>query len=142
MFLSLFIDYVLSQEGHWQIALTSVTIAGNNQNFVSAAAGANNLGVLDTGSTSIIGSSAAIANIYALVPSYKLKSGQYIGTCGTFPDLQFTFQGSATTYTVSRNVLEVKLLTGDCTVSLNGIAGCKQLAVCSSVLLTSNDGTM
>lgn len=102
-----------------------MSIAGNNQNFVSKAAGANNLGVVDTGSATIVGSSAAIASIYALVPTYKLKSNSYRGTCGTFPDLHFTFQGSANTYTVSGNLLEVKTAVGDCIALINGIANCE-----------------
>ena len=90
-----------------------------------AAAGASNLGVLDSGSISIIGNAGAVANIIKLVPGYKLVNTEYRGPCGTFPDLEFTFEGSARKYTVSHNLLEVKTLAGDCVVLFNSVGGSK-----------------
>ena len=90
-----------------------------------AAAGASNLGVLDSGSISIIGNAGAVANIIKLVPGYKLVDTQYRGPCGTFPDLEFTFEGSARKYTVSHTVLEVKSLVDDCVAMFRSVDGGK-----------------
>ena len=106
--------------------LSAITVPGKSINFLNpAAAGASNLGVLDSGSISIIGNAGAVANILKLVPGYKLVNKEYRGPCGTFPDLEFTFEGSARKYTVSHNLLEVKTLAGDCIVLLNGVNGSK-----------------
>ena len=114
------------KDGHWEIKLSAITVPGKSINFLNpAAAGTSNLGVLDSGSISIIGNAGAVANIIKLVPGYKLVNNEYRGTCGTFPDLEFTFEGSARKYTVSHNLLEVKTLAGDCVVLLNGVNGSK-----------------
>ena len=82
---------------------------------------------------SIVANDVTIQNIIAAVPGFKLYKNQYRGPCGTFPDLQFTFGGSAKVYTVSRNRFEVASPASDCIVLLQGVSGS---ALSSFILLT------
>ncbi|KAJ7591279.1 acid protease [Mycena floridula] len=92
LFTGQFTQNPVTQVGFWQINLNSVNVAGK-----PAVTGLQ--GIIDSGTTLVLGDSVNVAKLYAAIPGSKNASatvgeGFFTVPCDAIPDISFTFADS------------------------------------------------